>query len=225
MTTPRFQPVGDSGVMIRFGDVIREDIHADVLAMDSAITRANIPGVRELVPSFTGLLVVYDPLKTEYQTLMQAISALSVGGAQASEAREWVLPTCYEDGFAPDLQMVSDQTGLSTDAVINAHTGATYKLYMYGFAPGYGYLGGTDDSIQLPRKTAPVRDIPKGAVMIAGPQCIVTTMVMPSGWWVIGRTDFEVFQPFSDDPFPISVGDTIRFKRVSQDDLMRGSKT
>ncbi|MBI1493860.1 5-oxoprolinase subunit PxpB [Halocynthiibacter styelae] len=225
MIAPQFQPVGDSGVMIRFGDEITDEIHAGVLAMDQAITAAELPGVRELVPSFTGLLVVYDPLETEYQTLIRAISGLSARSGDAREAREWCLPTCYEGDFAPDLQAVCDQTGLSSDAVINAHTSASYKLFMYGFAPGYGYLGGTPESIQLPRKTAPVRDIPKGAVMIAGPQCIVTTMVMPTGWWVIGRTDFEVFQPFEDNPFPVAVGDTIRFQRVSADDFMKGQKS
>jgi len=221
MDFPVYQPVGDSGIMLRFGDKIDDAIHAQVLAMDKAVGDAHLEGVRELVPSFTGLLVVFDPLATDYQTLKQAISALSQNRANGEAAKEWVIPTCYEGRFAPDLDVVSQQSGLSTDAVINAHTSAEFHLYMYGFAPGYGYLGGTPAEIQLPRKQAPVRDIPKGAVMIAGPQCIVTTMVMPSGWWVIGRTAFDIFQPFSENPFPISVGDRIRFKRVSEGDFMR----
>ncbi|WP_039018381.1 5-oxoprolinase subunit PxpB [Halocynthiibacter namhaensis] len=219
--TMTFQAVGDSGVMLRFGDYIDDAVHAQVLAMDNAITAAGLPGVRELVPSFTALLVIYNPYETQYQALVQAISGLSVGVSTQSDAKEWIIPTCYEGEFAPDLQDVADQCGLGTDAVINAHANSVFHLYMYGFAPGYGYLGGTPTEIQLPRKQAPVRDIPKGAVMIAGPQCIVTTMVMPSGWWVIGRTAFDVFQPFADNPFPIAVGDSIRFKRLSMDDFTR----
>jgi len=220
-TQYKARPVGDSGIMLRFGDTIKDETQTRVLAMDRAITAANLPGVRELVPSFTGLLVVFDPLETDCHTLKSSISALNPDVDTTAVPKNWVIPTCYEGDFAPDLTDVATQCGLSKDAVINAHTGTEFCLGMYGFAPGYGYLSGTPEIIQLPRKTTPVRDIPAGAVMIAGPQCIVTTMVMPTGWWIIGRTMFEFFRPDQDNPFPLAVGDSVRFSRRSYDDFMR----
>lgn len=221
MIEATLQPVGDSGVMLRFGEEIDPTTHDKVLAADRAIAAADLPGVREMIPSYTALMVVYDPLETDYQTLTREISGLSADGNATGENREWAIPTCYEGEFAPDLADVAKQTGMSAEAVINAHISAAFHLYMYGFAPGYAYLGGLPEVLQLPRKPEPVRDRPIGTVMIAGPQCIVSTLVMPTGWWMIGRSNFRIFRPDEAEPFPLGVGDTLRFERVSLDDFMK----
>lgn len=221
MKTARFQPVGDCGILLRFGDSIDLKTHKRVMSADQAIRAAGLAGVTELTPSYAALLVGYDPLKTDYQSLMRDISLLKPESTTNTTAKKWTVPVCYDAEFAPDLPAVAEQTGMSDDAVINAHLESLYHIYMYGFAPGYAYLGGVKGQIQLPRKSEPVRDIPAGAVMIAGPQCIVTTITMPTGWWIIGRSDYPIFRPDDDNPFPMSVGDEIRFERVKYDDFMR----
>ncbi len=221
MIDATLQPVGDSGVMLRFGDDIDPAVHERVLAADRAIHEAALNGVRELIPSFTALMVVYDPLETNYDTLTKAISNIIPDKTSADKGQEWVIPTCYEGEFSPDLAEVANRKGMSTEAVINAHAATRFRLYMYGFAPGYAYLGGLPEALQLPRKPEPVRDRPIGTVMIAGPQCVISTLVMPTGWWMIGRTNFRIFQPEETEPFPLGVGDTIRFERVGLDDFMK----
>jgi inhibitor of KinA len=99
--------------------------------------------------------------------------------------------------------------------VIAAHLGGRYRVYMYGFAPGYAYLGGVAPEIQVPRRTSPVRDVPAGSVIIAGPQCIVTTVTMPTGWWIIGRSPVRIFRPEATDPFLLDVGAEVRFVQIS----------
>jgi inhibitor of KinA len=37
---------------------------------------------------------------------------------------------------------------------------------------------------------------------------------MPTGWWVIGRTDLAILDPASERPFRFDPGDTIRFERA-----------
>lgn len=220
MIDATLQPVGDNGVMLRFGDNIDPDVHEKVLAADRAISAAKLNGVCEMIPSFTALMVVYDPLVTDYETLTKGILGTPPDETAHGAARNWVIPVCYDGEFSPDLADVANQKGMSEEAVIKAHTAAEFRLYMYGFAPGYAYLGGLPETLQLPRKPEPIRDRPIGTVMIAGPQCVISTLVMPTGWWMIGRTNFQIFRPDDATPFPLSVGDSIRFERVGLDDFM-----
>jgi inhibitor of KinA len=89
---------------------------------------------------------------------------------------------------------------------------------MYGFAPGYAYLAGVPEEIRLPRKQAAVRDISAGSVIIAGPQCLVTTLTMPTGWWIIGRSPTRILRGEDvNRPFLFDVGDRVRFRRISRD--------
>jgi inhibitor of KinA len=85
---------------------------------------------------------------------------------------------------------------------------------MYGFAPGYAYLAGVPDAIRLPRKPAPLRGIPAGSVIIAGPQSLVTTLTMPTGWWIIGHSPTRILSEDPERPFLFDVGDTVRFRRI-----------
>ena len=210
------QPVGDTGLILRFGDHISDDIHAQVLQMQARLEAHSPLGITELVPSYAALFVGYDPLITDYETFKCAISELPDVAAQYSTASLWTIPVCYDTDISPDIARVADMAGLSIEAVIDAHTSARYKVYMYGFAPGYAYLGGVPDILQFPRKTAPVRGVPDGTVCIAGPQALVTTVTLPNGWWRIGRTAFRFLRPEDDNPFPLNVGDEVRFERVSR---------
>jgi inhibitor of KinA len=124
---------------------------------------------------------------------------------------------CYDEPYGPDVGAVAERVGLSSEAVIEAHLGGDYKVFMYGFAPGYAYLGSVPPVLQLPRKTAPVRNVPAGSVIIAGPQCLVTTLTMPTGWWILGRSPTRILSPHAENPFLFDVGDRVRFKRVGLD--------
>jgi inhibitor of KinA len=73
------------------------------------------------------------------------------------------------------------------------------------------------EAIQQPRKPAPIRGIAAGSVLIAGPQCLVSTLTMPTGWWIIGRSPTKILDAASDDrPFLFDVGDAVRFRRISR---------
>lgn len=125
---------------------------------------------------------------------------------------------CYDPDFSPDLESVAEACGLTPEQVIAAHLSGEYSVYMYGFAPGYAYLAGVPASIQVPRKQTAVRDIPAGSVLVAGPQCLITTLKMPTGWWIIGRSPTKILDAKAlDRPFLFDVGNTVRFRRVTGD--------
>lgn len=212
---PRFRPVADIGLMVEFAERISEAANAAVITLDRSLKESPFQGFTEAVPAYCSLFVGYDPLVTDPETVRGHVRQLWADThVSAPEGRQHEVPVCYDAPFAPDLAAVAEQVGLTPEAVIETHLAGTYRVYMYGFAPGYAYLGGVPEPIQLPRKPAPVRDIPAGSLLIAGPQCLVTTMTMPTGWWIIGRSPIRILRPQDDVPFLFEVGDRIAFRRI-----------
>lgn len=214
---PTFRPVADHALLIELGDSIRDDIHARVLALDAALSRSPPPGLIETVPAYASLLIEFDPLIADHEAVRAAASALldtAATAAIAAQTREILV--CYDIDLAPDLAEVAARCGRSVEEVIAAHCGADYRVYMYGFAPGYAYLAGVPPELQLPRKAAAVRNVPAGSVLIAGPQCLVSTLTMPTGWWIIGRSPTRILREHDERPFLLDVGDRVRFKRIDR---------
>lgn len=200
--------MSDCGVLVAFGTVLDDRVHESVLALDAALAADPVPGQVEVVPAYVDLMVVFDPLQTDHAAVTTALRARLGHHPAARQGRTHAVPVTYD---GPDLPAVAAATGLSAEAVIAAHLSGDYSVYLYGFAPGYAYLGGVPPAIRLPRKEVPVRGVPAGSVIIADRQCIVTTLTMPTGWWVIGRTDVRILRP---EGLLFDVGDRVRFVRA-----------
>lgn len=217
---PRLRCVGDSAILVEFGDTIDPEINGRVVALDRRLTQERLPGVVSLTPAYASLLVSFDPLVTEARLLLPVLERMAAEASPLTATpRTFEIPVCYDPPYSPDLDTVAQTTGLSRDAVVAAHLKTTLRVYMYGFAPGYAYLGGLAPEIRLPRRTTPVRDVPAGSVIIAGPQCIVTTFTMATGWWIIGRSPARLFLPEREEPVLFGVGDEVRFVRIGPEGL------
>ena len=106
-----------------------------------------------------------------------------------------------------DLADISRKLNLSADEIIKKHTSKEYHIAMLGFKPYFPYLLGLDESISLPRLATPRNRVEKGSVGIGGSQTTVFPLETPSGWNIIGNTDFDDFANFS-------AGDKIIFREV-----------
>lgn len=214
---PRFRAVADHAVLAEFGETIDPAIHAQVIRLDRLLAAAPAPGFLEAIPAYASLLVTFDPLLTDHLLVEAALRGLLEGPAppQASTTQRQV-QVCYDAEFSLDLPQVASLTGLTPDAVIAAHLAGDYRVYLYGFAPGYAYMAGVPEPIRLARKPSAVRDIPAGSVIIAGAQCLVTTLRMPTGWWIIGRSPTRILRDDPARPFLFDIGDTVRFQRISR---------
>lgn len=214
----RFVAVADHALLVELGTVIDDAVTDRVHALDRALAADPPKGLRETVPAFVNLLVDFDPLLTDHPSVEAAVRARlpAAGAAAAAPRARRVVEVCYDADLAPDLPEVAARTGLAPEAVIAAHLSGRYRVGMFGFAPGYAYMSGTPDAIQLPRKTAPVRGVPAGQVIIAGPQCIVTTLEMPAGWWRIGRSPTRILRDDPDRPFLFDAGDLVEMRRIDR---------
>lgn len=217
MRWPQFRPVADHAVLVEFGDRIDPATHAAVLRLDRALSDAPFPGLAETIPAYVNLLVDFDPLVADHAGVIAHLKGLlSAPESPRPEPAEHEVAVCYDADLAPDLDEVAARTGLSTDAVIAAHLAGQYEVFLYGFAPGYAYLAGVPPEIRLDRKPEPVRGVPAGSVIIAGPQCIVTTLTMPTGWWIIGRSPTAILTGDETRPALFDVGDRVRFRRIDR---------
>ncbi len=214
---PHFIPVADHALLVELGRDISDEISQNILAFDQAIRHATPSGVVEVVPALVNLLVEFDPLLTDHATLQSDLQTLLDHSQEVDTPPQLhVVDVCYDTNLPSDLSAVSTATGQSTEAVINAHLARTYRVGMYGFAPGYAYLTGLDPLLHLPRKATAVRDVTAGSVIIAGAQCLVTTLTMPTGWSIIGHSPTAILRQSSTRPFLFDVGDHVRFNRISQ---------
>lgn len=214
---PVFSPMAEHGLMVELGERIDPAMLAQVRALDAALAAAPFPGFCEAVPAYASLLVRFDPLVTDHaaaeaalRRLLQDAPAMPPPGALHE------VTVSYDADLAPDLGAVAEARGLTPEAVVAAHLAGDYAVAMYGFAPGYAYLAGLPEAIRLPRKPAAVRGVPAGSVIVAGAQCLVTTITMPTGWWVIGRSPTRILTGDAGRPFLFDVGDRVRFRRISR---------
>ena len=115
-----------------------------------------------------------------------------------------------------DLSEIAAMTKLSPERVVAVHSGATYRVYMYGFSPGFCYLGGVPPEIQVSRRVTPRPPHPANTVLLGGGLTLVSTFSMPTGWWLIGRTPERMFAPARKRAFLVDVGDALRFSAVDR---------
>lgn len=213
---PRYVAVADHALLVSFGDSITDLGSAAVLGLDRALAQSPPQGLLECIPALVSLLIEFDPLVTDHLQIQQAAERLHEAPSQdANDGTVREVEVCYEGDFAPDIAAVAQASDLSVDEVITCHLQGIYQVRMYGFAPGYAYMAGVSAAIQVPRKASAVRDIAAGSVLIAGPQCLVTTLKMPTGWSIIGRSPTAILTRDESAPFLFDVGDRVRFKHIS----------
>ena len=140
------------------------------------------------MPTYRSVMVHYDPLIIEPQQLLEKLRAVPAEVATTRKSRRWIVPVCYAPSFAEDLDYVARSLGLTPERVVGLHSGATYRIYMYGFAPGFAYLGGLPAELAISRRATPRPRAEASSILIAGGQALIATVVMPTGWYVLGRT-------------------------------------
>ena len=212
---PRFLDAGETALVVEFGETVDPAINDRVLALDAAL-RADPPaGTREFVPTYRSLMIHYDPLQIDRQTLISRVhTAIAVSAERTVAAANWIIPCCYDPPFGEDLDEAAQLLKIAPADLIALHMAATYRIYMYGFAPGQIYLGGLPAALAISRRQAPRPLHQPGAVVIGGGLCGIAPFSMPTGWYVIGRTPERLYAAARTDAFLFQAGDNLRFEAI-----------
>ena len=218
---PRYLDAGEAALSVEFGDSVDPQINARVLALEAALRAAAPEGVRETVPTYRALMVHYEPLELSRAALVALIERLAPAEANgfAPKAR-WRVPCCYDPPLAEDIAEAAARLDLSVERLAELHFAGDYRVYMYGFAPGWCYLGGLPAPLALPRRASPRGPTPTGAVLIGGGLSLIANDPMPTGWYVIGRTPERLFALNRDPPTLIEPGDAILFAPIGVEEFL-----
>jgi len=209
--------MGDRSLLVELGDEISPSVNQRVQELFTALDLHPVDGVRELVPSYRSLLVVYDPLNISLVALKRTIrdTCQNLDQTELPEPRTIDIPIVYGGEQGPDLDSVAQYHHITPQAVIDYHTRPTYRVYMIGFTPGYPYLGEVPDAIATPRRKTPRILVPKGSVGIAKQQTGIYSVDSPGGWQIIGWTPVNLFDPQARPPSVLMMGDRVRFQAIS----------
>jgi KipI family sensor histidine kinase inhibitor len=218
---PIYRPAGDRGLLVEVGDDISPGVNQRVRAALNALRLRPMPGVVDILPAYRSLTILYDPLKSSYETVRRWAEDVhrttELGDLLPPKAH--AIPVVYGGQYGPDLEWVASFHRISTQDVVNLHTGAAYRVYMIGFVPGFAYLGELDERLATPRRATPRTLVPRGSVGIAQKQTGIYPADIPGGWQIIGRTPMHLFNSERQPPSFLNMGDEVRFFDIREEDL------
>lgn len=198
----RLLPCADTGLLVELDDL------DEVLSLYAELEDDPPEGVVDMVPAARSLLLTVDPEEGDVEQVSRAVSRMTVGTHVRPTTGEVEIPVVYD---GDDLADVARLTGLDERGVIEAHTGQEWTVAFCGFAPGFGYMVGGDERLQVARRDNPRTRVPAGSVALAGEFSSVYPRESPGGWQLIGRTSLELWDIERDPPALLVPGRRVRF--------------
>jgi len=215
LSPPRILPSGDAAITVEFSRTIDAEANRRVLALDRILAGEAVVGITETVPTYRSLLVHYDPLQIGFDALGDKLTALAQLPVPATtNARRWRIPVVYGGEHGIDLEDVAKTLDTTADDIVARHVAGDYRVAMIGFTPGWSYLSGLEDFLQMPRRQNPRLLTPAGTISIGGVQTGVQCLAGPSGWHLLGRTAVRTYQLHRDPIFLLEPGDAVTFSAV-----------
>jgi 5-oxoprolinase (ATP-hydrolysing) subunit B len=215
ISPPRILPSGDSAITVEFSRSIDDAANQRVLALDRTLAGEPIAGVNETVPTYRSLLVHYDPVQIDFDTLSEKLVSLAQRQVPpATKPRRWRIPVVYGGEHGVDLEDVAKTLKTTPDEIVARHVAGDYRVAMIGFTPGWSYLSGLEKSLHMPRRKDPRLLTPAGTISIGGVQTGVQCLAGPSGWHLLGRTAVRTYQLHRDPIFLLEPGDHVTFSTV-----------
>jgi len=183
-----------------------------VLALNAALEASPLPGQRDLLAAAQTVLLKFDSGHS-VERAIKALPELETASAVRAAGKLVEVPVHYD---GEDLAAVAELTGLSVEAVVTAHTSQTWRAVFGGFAPGFAYLLGENQELNVPRRDTPRTKVPAGAVALAGEYSAVYPRQSPGGWQLIGHTDLDMWDLQRENPALIRPQDSVQFVPATQ---------
>ena len=223
----RIYACGESVLTIQLTDIISPEAHRAVMALATYLHDEAFPFVQDIIPAYTGVSVVIDPIaflqqypdQIPEQWLQVQLHNWQWSAKQLVEHPVKKIPVCYAPDFAPDITALATAKNLSVDDVITLHISTVYHVYMIGFMPGFPYIGNVAEAIQMPRLSVPRTKVAAGSVGIAGQQTGIYPQDSPGGWNIIGRTPYRLFDLAQEQPCLLQAGDRVQFYAIDTDEF------
>lgn len=207
---------GDHAILIEWPEDLSTDIRREILELDHFIEEQYEEEVLETVPTYHSL-AIYLNMGVDVNVFIAELKEIDIiPGRDISSRRLVHIPVCYDKEFAPDLNIVASENGLTDEEVIRLHSNGNYRVEFIGFLPGFPYLTGLDERLFTPRLSNPRPRITEGSIGIGGKQTGVYTMESPGGWNIIGRSPIKFFSAHELPPSLLRPGDLVKFRAIDR---------
>jgi len=205
-------------LILTFGETIDPTTSHAVLSLYHRLKSTPLPGVIEIIPSYTTLYLQFDLHRYTHETLFGLLQTIGQEGDNGilTEGQTITIPVYYGSETGWDLERISQMHALSIEEVITIHTQRSYRVYTIGFMPGFAYMGEADTRIATPRLASPRAHIPAGTIAIANTQCAIYPLKSPGGWNILGRTPLKLFDPQAEGFSLLRPGDQVQFEAISR---------
>ncbi|QDW28383.1 5-oxoprolinase/urea amidolyase family protein [Arthrobacter sp. KBS0702] len=200
------RPVGTRAVLAELGGT------PGVLALQAQLLEHPLPGQLDVLAAAETVMVTADSAVSARRIAAQLLR-LDLTAPVQRDGGLVVIDTVYD---GEDLAEVAELTGLGIDGVIAAHTGQPWTVAFAGFAPGFGYLVGDNEALNVPRRSSPRTAVPAGSVALAGNYSAVYPRRSPGGWQLIGRTSARMWDLDREQPALAAPGSRIQFRAVRE---------
>jgi KipI family sensor histidine kinase inhibitor len=181
---------------------------AAVLPLAEALTGR--PEVLEAVPAARTVLVrcaTARDVATMHGELAALARSLTARDAAVGDGVD--IDVVYDGA---DLADTAQEVGLDADGLVRVHSDADYVVAFCGFAPGFAYLTGLPERLQVSRHPEPRTSVPAGSLGIAGEFTGVYPRSSPGGWRLLGHTDAPLWDLARDPPALLPPGTRVRFR-------------
>ncbi len=197
--------MGDSALLVETDDP------AGAQALRRVLLRGSMPGLREIIPGQSSLLIAADPLRVDLDALAARLPELMRDAAPPAAPRQHEFAVNYT---GEDLALAARLTGMDVEEVVRRHTAPLYTVSFLGFTPGFAYLDGLDGRLKLPRRADPRVRVPAGSVAIADGYTGIYPQATPGGWHILGRCEAALFDAQRPSPALLAPGDRVRFREI-----------
>lgn len=192
---------GTRAVLVELSDL------ESVLGLAALLETNPLPGQVDVLAAAATLFIKADSA-AHARTIASTVRTLELANAPVNTGSLVQIPVHYD---GEDLAEVATLTGLSVAGVINAHSSQTWRAAFGGFAPGFAYLLGENQLLNVPRRATPRKVVPSGAVALAGDYAAIYPRQSPGGWQLIGHTDAILWDLERENPALIRPQDQVRF--------------
>lgn len=210
-------------LLVRFGDTVDERLVPRIRAACDRLAEALAGQVRDLVPAYATLMIVVDTRRADPLALIEEVRGLLADLPPSVESAQRIveIPVWYDPSVGPDLERVARYHDATVEDIVRRHAGDTYRVFAFGFAPGFAYLGPVSDALVTPRLDTPRAHVPLGSVALAERQTAVYPVATPGGWNLLGRTPLRMFDRQTPNLCPVKTGDRVRFVSIDRAEFHR----
>ena len=246
---PRFAPGGDCFLNVEFGDDGNLELSFVALGLMQAVRTQAIQGVVDMTPSYSSLLVEYEPDDISLDDLRRELSALlaSLGSTDDIElmSRVAYVPCCYLDPWTKaaiedycekitprefDPDFVARINGLEDrHQLVRVQSGTDHWVASVAAIPGCALMRPLDPRCLLtsPKYNPPRMWTPANSICTGGMSTSIHPLRVPGGYNLIGRTPVPVYEPsqetsiFRDQVTLVQPADRVKFVPIDVDEYKR----